>query len=106
MVNQSITEGVIRTRSKLRRDLLISVFDEFDGSIMSLSPDNRREKYSKMAQSAFSFYRGALICSILTRQDNTFPTIARQAGLPGFKEICISRTSAPSAVRTERLCMM
>lgn len=59
MVNQSITEGVIRTRSKLRRDLLISVFDEFDGSIMSLSPDNRREKYSKMAQSAFSFYRGS-----------------------------------------------
>ncbi|NQX46635.1 DUF2252 domain-containing protein [Paenibacillus tritici] len=59
MVNQSITEGVIRTRTKLRRDLLISVFDEFDGSIMGLSPDNRREKYSKMAQSAFSFYRGS-----------------------------------------------
>ncbi|WP_310830832.1 DUF2252 domain-containing protein [Paenibacillus pedocola] len=59
MVNQSITEGVIRTRSKLRRDLLISIFDEFDGGIMALSPVNRSEKYGKMAQSAFSFYRGS-----------------------------------------------
>jgi hypothetical protein len=59
MVNQSITEGVIRTRSKLRRDLLISIFDEFDGSIMDLSPDRRTEKYRTMAQSAFSFYRGS-----------------------------------------------
>lgn len=59
MVNQSITEGVIRTRSKLRRDLLISIFDEFDGSIMALSPDRRAEKYTKMTQSAFSFYRGS-----------------------------------------------
>ncbi|MEK3674989.1 MULTISPECIES: DUF2252 domain-containing protein [unclassified Paenibacillus] len=59
MVNQSITEGVIRTRSKLRKDLLVSIFDEFDGSIMALSPDRRTEKYSKMAQNAFSFYRGS-----------------------------------------------
>jgi uncharacterized protein (DUF2252 family) len=59
MVNQSITEGVIRTRSKLRRDLLISIFEEFDGSIMALTPVKRAEKYGKMAQSAFSFYRGS-----------------------------------------------
>lgn len=59
MVSQSITEGVIRTRSKLRKDLLISIFEEFDGSIMALSPDKRTEKYSKMALSPFSFYRGS-----------------------------------------------
>ncbi|KUP20781.1 DUF2252 family protein [Paenibacillus sp. DMB5] len=59
MVNQTITEGVLRTRSKLRRDLLISILDEFDGSIMALSHVNRAEKYGKMAQSAFSFYRGS-----------------------------------------------
>lgn len=59
MINPSITEGVIRTRTKLRRDLLISIFDEFDGSIMGLNPDKRAEKYRKMAQSAFSFYRGS-----------------------------------------------
>lgn len=56
MVNQTITEGVIRTRTKLRRDLLISILDEFDGGIMSLSHIDRAEKYGKMAQSAFSFY--------------------------------------------------
>ncbi|WNS42275.1 DUF2252 family protein [Paenibacillus sp. MMS20-IR301] len=59
MVNPSITEGVIRTRSKLRRDLLISIFDEFDGSIMALTRDARAEKYRKMALSPFSFYRGS-----------------------------------------------
>lgn len=59
MVNQTITEGVIRTRTKLRRDLLISILDEFDGSIMALSHIDRAEKYGKMAQSAFSFYRGS-----------------------------------------------
>ena len=59
MVNPTITEGVIRTRSKLRRNLLISIFDEFDGNIMALSPLKRTEKYGKMAQSAFSFYRGS-----------------------------------------------
>ncbi|MNO20808.1 hypothetical protein D3C76_105670 [compost metagenome] len=59
MIDQSITEGVIRTRTKLRKDLLISIFDEFDGSIMGLSPEKRAEKYLKMSQSAFSFYRGS-----------------------------------------------
>lgn len=58
MINESITEGVIRTRTKLRKELLVSIFDEFDGTIMDLSPDKRTEKYRKMSLSPFSFFRG------------------------------------------------
>lgn len=58
-VNASITEGVLRTRKKLRQDTLISIFEEFDGERMSLSDDKRAEKYRKMALSPFSFYRGS-----------------------------------------------
>lgn len=43
MINESITEGVIRTRTKLRKDLLISIFDEFDGTIMGLTPAKRQK---------------------------------------------------------------
>ncbi|GGF92741.1 hypothetical protein GCM10010912_42210 [Paenibacillus albidus] len=58
MISPSITDGVIRTRNKLRKDLLISMFDEFDGNLMGLSPEKRAEKYLKMSQSPFLFYRG------------------------------------------------
>ncbi|CAM3367653.1 MULTISPECIES: DUF2252 domain-containing protein [Saccharibacillus] len=58
-VNASITEGVLRTRKKLRQDTLISIFEEFDGERMSLDDDKRAEKYRKMALSPFSFYRGS-----------------------------------------------
>ncbi|WP_017811162.1 DUF2252 domain-containing protein [Paenibacillus shenyangensis] len=59
MVDQAITENVIRTRTKLRRDTLVSVLDEFDANIMNLNPQKRAEKYSKMSQTAFSFFRGS-----------------------------------------------
>lgn len=59
MVHASITEGVMRTRSKLRKDLLVSVFDEFDESMMQLEPLKREEKYRKMSLSPFSFFRGS-----------------------------------------------
>lgn len=58
MIDPSITEGVIRTRTKLRKDLLISIFEEFDGNILGLSPEKRAEKYQKMSLNPFSFYRG------------------------------------------------
>lgn len=59
MISPSITEGVIRTRTKLRKDLLISIFDEFDSQLMGLTPGKRAEKYFKMSLSPFSFYRGS-----------------------------------------------
>lgn len=58
-VNASITEGVLRTRKKLRQDTLISIFEEFDGERMGLNDAKRSEKYRKMALSPFSFYRGS-----------------------------------------------
>ncbi|AIQ12723.1 DUF2252 domain-containing protein [Paenibacillus durus] len=59
MIDNSITEGVIRTRTKLRQQALISVFNEFDGKIMKLGNGDRAEKYNKMLLSPFSFYRGS-----------------------------------------------
>ena len=59
MIDPSITEGVIRTRTKLRKDLLISIFEEFDDKILGLQPNKRTEKYQKMLLSPFSFYRGS-----------------------------------------------
>ncbi|WP_172255180.1 DUF2252 domain-containing protein [Saccharibacillus deserti] len=58
-INASITEGVLRTRKKLRQDTLISIFEEFDGERMGLDDGKRAEKYRKMALSPFSFYRGS-----------------------------------------------
>ncbi|MEJ8305655.1 DUF2252 domain-containing protein [Saccharibacillus sacchari] len=58
-VHASITEGVLRTRKKLRQDTLISIFDEFDGERMGLDDAKRTEKYRKMALGPFSFYRGS-----------------------------------------------
>ncbi|NGZ76391.1 DUF2252 domain-containing protein [Saccharibacillus alkalitolerans] len=58
-VHASITEGVLRTRKKLRQDTLISIFEEFDGERMGLNDAKRTEKYRKMALGPFSFYRGS-----------------------------------------------
>lgn len=58
-MTSAITEGVQRTRAKLRKELLHSVFNEFDGTLMKLEESKRMEKYRKMSQSAFSFYRGS-----------------------------------------------
>ncbi|BCG59032.1 DUF2252 domain-containing protein [Paenibacillus sp. URB8-2] len=59
MIDKNITEGVIRTRTKLRKQALISIFNEFDGEIMKLGEDKRAEKYGKMLLSPFSFFRGS-----------------------------------------------
>ncbi|NGM83247.1 DUF2252 domain-containing protein [Paenibacillus sp. 7124] len=59
MIDHNITEGVIRTRTKLRKQALISIFNEFDGEIMKLDDGKRAEKYAKMRLSPFSFFRGS-----------------------------------------------
>ncbi|ASA24769.1 DUF2252 domain-containing protein [Paenibacillus donghaensis] len=80
MINPSITEGVIRTRTKLRKELLISIFDEFDGSIMDLTAQKRTEKYLKMSSNPFSFYRGSayLFYFDATRQFFPYHTTAER----------------------------
>lgn len=59
MIPTNMTEQVIHTRTKLRKETLISVLDEFDSKIMTLSPTKRAEKYRKMSATAFSFFRGS-----------------------------------------------
>ncbi|WP_046212683.1 DUF2252 domain-containing protein [Paenibacillus wulumuqiensis] len=73
MVDQAITENVIRARTKLRRDTLVSVLDEFDANIMNLSPHKRAEKYSKMSQTAFSFFRGSAYLFYFDATRHYFP---------------------------------
>ncbi|WP_322906281.1 DUF2252 domain-containing protein [Paenibacillus sp. SGZ-1009] len=72
-MNSTITENVIRTRTKLRRDTLISVLDEFDGVIMQLDAAKRAEKYRKMAQTAFSFFRGSAYLFYFDATRHYFP---------------------------------
>ncbi|KGE20186.1 DUF2252 domain-containing protein [Paenibacillus wynnii] len=73
MIDETITSGVILTRTKLRKDTLVSVFDEFDGGIMALSESKRAEKYNKMSESAFSFYRGSAYLFYFDTTQQYFP---------------------------------
>ncbi|AFH66184.1 DUF2252 domain-containing protein [Paenibacillus caseinilyticus] len=59
MSTHTLTERVRVTQKRLRKEMLASVLNEFDGSLMGLPEDKRRQKYAKMAGSPFSFYRGS-----------------------------------------------
>ncbi|MFB0842881.1 DUF2252 domain-containing protein [Paenibacillus oleatilyticus] len=58
MNSELLTERVRLTQKRLRKELLSSVLDEFDGQIMALPEAKRLQKYAKMAGSPFSFFRG------------------------------------------------
>ncbi|MCZ8522161.1 MULTISPECIES: DUF2252 domain-containing protein [Paenibacillus] len=59
MNSERLTERVQQTQRRLRKEMLSSVLNEFDGSLMGLEESKRRQKYAKMAGSPFSFYRGS-----------------------------------------------
>ena len=54
-----LLERVKHTRMFLRQDQLEKTFDEFDTQCMGLSEEQRLEKYSKMLESPFRFFRGS-----------------------------------------------
>ena len=54
-----LLERVKHTRMFLRQDQLERIFDEFDSQCMELSEEQRLEKYSKMLESPFRFFRGS-----------------------------------------------
>lgn len=56
---ESMIEKVKHTHRHLRQQALASMFDEFDIRIMKLDEAGRMEKYSKMAESPYSFFRGS-----------------------------------------------
>ncbi|MFC0210941.1 DUF2252 domain-containing protein [Paenibacillus chartarius] len=58
MGHSSLTDRVRSTQRLLRKNMLKSVLDQFDGQLMKLDEDKRRAKYSKMTASPFLFYRG------------------------------------------------
>ncbi|MCX7749621.1 MAG: DUF2252 domain-containing protein [Clostridia bacterium] len=47
------------TRCLLRKQTLEKVLEQFDGKLMDLTYEERKEKYKKMAESCFRFYRGS-----------------------------------------------
>nr|WP_127531120.1 DUF2252 family protein [Paenibacillus kobensis] len=59
MNKEMLSERVRVTQRRLRKELIGSVLDEFDGQLMGLPQDKRLQKYAKMAGSPFSFYRGS-----------------------------------------------
>ncbi|UVI30016.1 DUF2252 domain-containing protein [Paenibacillus spongiae] len=69
-MDSNLTERVRQTRRKLRKQTLTVIFDEFDGKLMGLDRRKRAEKYRKMADSPFSFFRGStyLFYSDVTRE--------------------------------------
>lgn len=72
-MTSAITEGVQRTRAKLRKELLHAVFNEFDGTLMKLPESKRVEKYRKMSQSTFSFFRGSAYLFYFDAVSDYFP---------------------------------
>ncbi|MTH54676.1 DUF2252 domain-containing protein [Bacillus mangrovi] len=55
----SMAERTMSTRKKLRLQTIDAVLHEFDGEIMNLPRHMRLEKYRKMAESPFRFFRGS-----------------------------------------------
>lgn len=57
-MEHTLHEAVLQTRAILRKQQLATILEQFDHHIMNLTAEQRLEKYNKMAESAFRFYRG------------------------------------------------
>ncbi|MBQ0140324.1 MAG: DUF2252 family protein [Kurthia sp.] len=75
MGNQ-LLKRVRETRVSMRKQQLYLVFEDFDKECMQLTLDNRREKYAKMLESPFRFFRGSayLFYSDLVKIPSIFHT--------------------------------
>lgn len=56
---QPTQQRIQQTKEQLRATFLEHVFHEFDEAILNLSPEGRDEKYTKMLESPFRFFRGS-----------------------------------------------
>lgn len=70
---ESIINRVKLTQTRLRRQALSAVFEEFDAGIMKLEDEKRLRKYSKMADNPFSFFRGSAYLFYLDVTREWFP---------------------------------
>ena len=58
-MNHKLHDAVLQTRTILRKQQLATILEQFDHNLMNLTAGQRIEKYNKMAESAFRFYRGS-----------------------------------------------
>lgn len=58
-MEHALLEQVKHTRTFLRQEQLETIFEEFDGQRMGLTEVQRLEKYRKMLESPFRFFRGS-----------------------------------------------
>lgn len=58
-MDPKLTEQVKLTQNKLRRRTLSAIFQEFDQKMMKLERSKCEEKYRKMSETPFSFFRGS-----------------------------------------------
>ncbi|MGC7931350.1 DUF2252 family protein [Lysinibacillus sp. VIII_CA] len=58
-MEHALLEQVKHTRAFLRKELLNTIFEEFDAQRMKLTEAQRLEKYQKMLESPFRFFRGS-----------------------------------------------
>ncbi|MER2107868.1 MAG: DUF2252 family protein [Solibacillus sp.] len=75
-MEQVLLEGVKTTRQFLRKQQLATIFEQFDVQTMQLTTEQRLEKYKKMAESPFRFFRGSayLYYYDTTKIDSIFHT--------------------------------
>lgn len=76
LVGNQLLKRVRETRVSMRKQQLYLVFEDFDKECMQLTLDNRREKYAKMLESPFRFFRGSayLFYSDLVKIPSIFHT--------------------------------
>lgn len=73
---QNLFETVQNTRISLRKQQLQTIFEQFDAQTLHLTPAQRIEKYKKMADSPFRYFRGSayLYYYDITKSPSAFHT--------------------------------
>lgn len=79
-MEHALLEQVKHTRTFLRQEQLETIFEEFDVQRMSLTEGQRLEKYRKMLESPFRFFRGSayLFYFDMTKSASIFHTPDRK----------------------------
>ncbi|UOQ42801.1 DUF2252 domain-containing protein [Halobacillus salinarum] len=52
-------ERILSTKDFIRKQTIGTILDQFDGKLMNLSLTDRKKKYEKMREDAYSFFRGS-----------------------------------------------
>lgn len=75
-MEQLILDRVRHTRLDMRKQQLYKIFEDFDAKCMQLSKEDRLDKYAKMVESPFRFFRGSayLFYDDMTKIPSVFHT--------------------------------